>query len=523
MSVFSSPRSRSWRCISKKPVNYSVVNLLPVSVYAGVALCLLAFGRRHGGLYAVLVASYCGVILVSFTRGTMGSVLLVQMLLILLAPRCLGRRALPAAASRLPTRLTYLLFAAYLVGIPVAAIRFDPNMAMYMAGRFQSTGAMSLRLAMTGYRLFVWTTLVLAFALPLGYEIDRPTLRGCLKAAWLLSTVVALAGIVDYLGLADMKFDLTVSLQEALARHEVIMGFRRGALGMMSLLGIFLSFAYLLLSRGSWTRVLVGLSFPILIGGLVCSWSRAAMLGVAVAALLLPLTMGAARLRVILPGLVCLLALVVGVAVSPNLRERLAFFGTGAVDGSIEGRLGCWRALLNYLAASPGVLLTGVGTQNFQYALRESAEVVNLSAAHNQYLHLLAEIGLGGVTVFLLWLAVLLRFLLRWQRQARDRVEKVLPGILIAVLAGILVSGFTQESLAPSASMVPWLLHFYLILGIFVSWYRYERAHPVDPTVAYWMNAARRNGRVHGMHGRPPRIPSLERTASLDPHSRPRT
>lgn len=503
-------------------MNYSALNLLPAAVFAGLVLFLLAFGRRHGGLYAVLAASYCGVILVSFTRGTMGSVLLVQVLLILLAPRCLGRRALPAAASKVPTRLTYLLFAAYLIGIPVAAIRFDPSMAMYMAGRFQSTGAMSLRLAMTGYRLFVWTTLVLAFVLPLGYEIDRPALCGCLKAAWLLSTVLALAGIVDYLGLADMKFDLTVSLQEAQTLHEVIMGFRRGALGMISLLGIFLSFAYLLLSRGSWTRMLVGLSFPILIGGLVCSWSRAAMLGVVVAAILLPLTMGAARLRVILPGLVCVLAVVVAVAVSPNLRERLTFFGTGAVDGSIEGRLGCWRALLHYLAASPGVLLTGVGTQNFQYALRESAEVVNLSAAHNQYLQLLAEIGLGGVTVFLLWLAALVRFLLTWQRQALDRVEKVLPGVLIAVLAGILVSGFTQESLAPSASMVPWLLHFYLILGIFVSWYRYERARPRDPTAAYWQPGARRNGRVHWADERRTWIQSPERTAGLEPLGRPR-
>lgn len=53
-----------------------------------------------------------------------------------------------------------------------------------------------------------------------------------------------------------------------------------------------------------------------------------------------------------------------------------------------------------------------------------------------------------------------------------DKVDRMMPGIFISVMLAITVSCITQESLAPSAAMVPWLVHFLIILGIWVSYYR---------------------------------------------------
>ena len=111
---------------------YDAVNLIPVAFYALVALALLATSRVAGGLSCVLASSYCGIMVLSFTRGSMGSILLPQIFLYLLAPFVLFRRAKPTFQSAVVGRWTYFLFAVYFVAIIVAALRHDPTLAMSM-------------------------------------------------------------------------------------------------------------------------------------------------------------------------------------------------------------------------------------------------------------------------------------------------------------------------------------------------------------------------------------------------------
>lgn len=458
---------------------YDVANLVTVALYgiAAIALGFLAATRGMRKLTCVLTASYCGVIIVSFTRGTMGSILLPQVFLYLFSLTVFLRRPIPPFRSAALSRWTYGLFLVYLLAILVGALRYDPNLATTMSGRFQSVGGIPLVLLMAGYRVFVLLSLLLAFSLPLRYFIDRTAMTRCLTLCWLLTVVLAVAGILDYFGVANMKFDLTFAhlREEAIGRHRVIMGFQRGALGSMMLLGIFLSYALTLLTRNPVVRMAAWASAPILIVALLFTWSRAAALGLVVSSLSLVFTLGTTRLirgAALSAGAITVIWL--ATSASDTLSQRMTFFPNVQGDGSITSRLDTWTLLLQYLVREPDVLLTGVGFQNFQYTLHTVQGEVGLIAAHNNYLHILTETGVLGLLIFLCWLVSIFWWLLSWRSQDTDYTTKAVFGVFMSVMIGLCVSALTQETLAPASSMVPSLLHFYLILGIWVSWYRSE-------------------------------------------------
>lgn len=52
------------------------------------------------------------------------------------------------------------------------------------------------------------------------------------------------------------------------------------------------------------------------------------------------------------------------------------------------------------------------------------------------------------------------------------KVNRMIPGIFISYMIGMVVSCLTQESLAPSLGMGVALLFFLLILGSWISYYR---------------------------------------------------
>jgi len=82
-------------------------------------------------------------------------------------------------------------------------------------------------------------------------------------------------------------------------------------------------------------------------------------------------------------------------------------------------------------------------------------------------------------------MAAICIWLWRWRRQNRDPVNQVMAGILLSIMVAMLVSSLTQESLSPSFAQVAWLVHFYLVLGLWMSWYRYE-------TLIAWQRATAR-------------------------------
>ncbi|MFQ5461891.1 MAG: O-antigen ligase family protein [Phycisphaerae bacterium] len=452
----------------------SVPYLIPVLIYASLALAFAMFSKRARTLKCVLVASYCGVIVTSFTGGASGGVWLAPLFLYLLSPWILFGAKLPAFGSMKVGRLTFALFVVFFVGILVGLVRYDPLLDIEKAGSFQRFMGVPTRVLMAGYRVVSLCSIVLAFMLPLRHRIDRPLLVQCLKLCWLFSLVLACLGIIDYLGLADMAFSYR---REAGYGHVAILGFHRASLGMITVVGIFASFTLTQIAPRSWLTTLVYLSAPVLLLALLFSWSRAAMLAIGVGAVSLTFTMtGTRAIKATAITFCCLLIVGIMISLSPELKDRFALPTSGGLEESSAGRLRGWMQLVTWLVQSPGVLITGVGFQNFNYFVHLSSGAVELEAAHNNYLHILTEHGIFGFLIFIAWILAMLGWLLGWRRTVGDGPARVIPSIFLSLVLAIVVSCLTQESLAPSSAMMPFLLHFYLILGIWMSHYRAEMA-----------------------------------------------
>ena len=53
-----------------------------------------------------------------------------------------------------------------------------------------------------------------------------------------------------------------------------------------------------------------------------------------------------------------------------------------------------------------------------------------------------------------------------------DKVGKMMPGIFISLMLGLVASCMFSGTLVPGHGMVVWLAHFYIILGVWISYYR---------------------------------------------------
>jgi O-antigen ligase len=148
---------------------------------------------------------------------------------------------------------------------------------------------------------------------------------------------------------------------------------------------------------------------PILFAAMVLSFSRASVLGLAVALLVL---LWWHRSRLKLGRALSLLALGLGATalavweIFPDFAEmywrRLSYSAEFVVSGTesvLSGRVASWRTLADWIQANPGQTLIGIGYKTLPYTEHLGAPVV----ADNMYLSLLVETGVIGLAA-LLWL-----------------------------------------------------------------------------------------------------------------------
>lgn len=458
---------------------YSVRLLIPIAIYAAIALMFLISNRRLGPLLALVTVSYCGVVAFTPTRGATGAIFLPHIFLLLIAPAVLSRRGLPAGASSAVTTWTWLLLGMFGFGVLVGFGRFSSEVTAAMAGQFTGVAGIPLSVLMTGYRIFVLVTLALALLIPLKFTIDRAQMLRILTVCWLFSLVLAALQFVEYFEIADVTFDVSSEAvgesDRALGRHRVVLGFRRAALGLMFVAGLFFSYGMTQLSRSYVLRALAWASAPALMIALLFSWSRAAVIGMAAGSIALIVTMGGVRaIRGVILTIFGVIVIWSVLGQFEDAQDRFIFFQTGEIRESGHSRLEGWQMLTEYLFRQADVLIFGAGFQNFQYAINVTEGAVQLTAGHNVYLHTLAELGVAGFIVFIGWVVAVFVWLIRWRSEIQDNVTKVMAGVFMALFVGVLASGLTQESLMPTPSVTNWILHFYLMLGIWVSWYRTE-------------------------------------------------
>ena len=157
------------------------------------------------------------------------------------------------------------------------------------------------------------------------------------------------------------------------------------------------------------------LGAAVLLAALVLSYSRASLLSLAVALLVLfwrnrrrvPLS----RMAALITAAALLTWLVFPTFVEVywlRLSASAEYFFT-ATEGVLSGRVASWRTLLGWVEANPWQALTGIGYKTLPYTDYLGAPVV----ADNMYLSLLVETGIAGFAA-LIWLNIaILRAALR--------------------------------------------------------------------------------------------------------------
>ena len=368
-----------------------------------------------------------------------------------------------------------MLLAIYFAAALVAFLRYDMSTEMANAD-LSRTLPVSLSILMTAYRIFLLVTLGAAMFLPLHFRVSRPDLARILRVCWIMSVILSVCGILDYFGVANLAFSYR---RDAGYKHVSVMGFHRGPLGMISVYGLFLTVACYFIHRGGSVRKAVPLLLPLQFASLVLSWSRVALISLACASLALLCFPGVRHRGRLVVGLGIAAGLVMlGLGLDDEIYQRLFFFSTGYTDTSLDTRAQTWQSLVDVIWNDPSILLAGCGFGNFNYYYNSGMGAVSLEVAHNNYLHVLSECGVAGLAFFLTWLAVVLRWALRWQRRMTDPVVRAVHLCFTGILISAAASCLSQESLTPANATVPLVLHFFLLHGVWLAWSRTEMENP---------------------------------------------
>jgi hypothetical protein len=155
------------------------------------------------------------------------------------------------------------------------------------------------------------------------------------------------------------------------------------------------------------SRKWLGVGAAVLLAALMLSYSRASLLNLGVALVVLvwrnrrrvPLS----RVAMIAAGGALVTWLVFPAFVEMywlRLSSTAEYFFT-ATEGVLSGRVASWRTLLDWATAHPWQAITGIGYKTLPYTDYLGAPVV----ADNQYLALLVETGVAGLAA-LVWLNV---------------------------------------------------------------------------------------------------------------------
>lgn len=198
------------------------------------------------------------------------------------------------------------------------------------------------------------------------------------------------------------------------------------------------------------------------VGALVKTGSRGGMLGLVVMAVaLIAVSRGRQRLHFL--AMIVVGGLVFSVSAQDRLRERFATtFETDYNQTHEDGRVEIWKRGLGYMAKNP---VLGVGLANFGAAEgmlsskatdRFRRRGVKFAAAHNSFIQVGAELGVGGLVALV---AMISTGLVGCWRIARNRDGVYDPTLLHwARAAFVSLAGFTVSAFFLSLAYTPMLI-----------------------------------------------------------------
>ncbi len=281
------------------------------------------------------------------------------------------------------------------------------------------------------------TEMALLIGLPMFLVIVPGMVRTVRDVRWVLRSYMAL-GMLYALG-TIFAAPLGLYSQEVILgnRRPEVFGVVSSGLGVLLVIFTCIAFGQALYSRKRVTRWCWSLLTCIFVIAVIMSFGREAWVGL----FLSVLAMIGLRLKnwwVLLILLVLLLLLFI-----PGVTD---YFDPGKVYGI--DRLQIWQDAIAIWQHSPYI---GIGAGNFQFFdLTYGIDVVGV--AHNQYLEVLAEMGIPGLFC-LLWILIAVgRLTLKRFNAASTSLSKALALAWIGYFVTIIVGGFFTDSFVQSAA-----------------------------------------------------------------------
>jgi O-antigen ligase len=203
-------------------------------------------------------------------------------------------------------------------------------------------------------------------------------------------------------------------------------------------------------AAGPLRRALAALALSVMFAAILASFSRSALVALAVAG-----AWAAATRRLSLRGAALAVTGVAAVALvsyllQPQHVETALLQKRFVAQSNIDQRLVAWRVALEEFDSSP---VLGVGPGNFEVRFDEFALPPNPEAgalaAHNAYLSVLAELGGPGIGLFLAYLAIAWSGLRRRfpDDSDADALQSALAGGFVVAMVGALF--LTEQFYAP--------------------------------------------------------------------------
>ena len=229
--------------------------------------------------------------------------------------------------------------------------------------------------------------------------------------------------------------------------QEVILGVQRpqvfgadsSGLGILNALFTCLALGQMLYAKKGTTRLALGVLTCIYAGGVIMSFGRESWIGLLLAVWCILWLRFKNPLALLFP----LVILPVLLLVFPNITN---FFDPTKVYGI--DRINIWQDAFVIWQHSPYL---GVGAGNFQFFdLTYGTDIAGM--AHNQFLEVLAEMGVQGLVCLLVTIAMIGRAALLRFRHATSDTGKALALAYLGYFAALLFAAFFTDSFVPSTA-----------------------------------------------------------------------
>jgi O-antigen ligase len=441
-----------------QPVAASLVR--PYVSRQPVGLTRAVSGTGRYALALVLLATYYYTIPVLKTPwGYSSYPTLDDLLSLLFIPASLS--AITSRVRSVESRLFPFVLVAALLSMPSALIAYlgDPDFRV---------------LRYSGWLSLHYIKMFAVFAAAAVLVIDERRFRRILLLVWVGSVFVGAYALLQYLGILSYRgwaeaFAESGPWSEGLDATQTVVGplcFNHAALGNYMVVATMLAFALVRTSR-SLMKLPALLSIPFFVAIAILSGSRAGLFGVLVG-LVAYLALSKVRPAAII-GILCGCAVAyLVIQASPAFHERFVVSKGVSVAEFSSGRLEGWVQILAYMVRNPYTFLTGIGLGHMYY-LAQIAQLP-LTAAHNNYLHWLAEFGIFGLILALVVLVQLFRIL--HSMLGADRFRREIGVAFCSLLIALMGVATTQENLTPSLSLGRLGAYLALLFGLAVALHR---------------------------------------------------